>query len=569
MLTGMRSFAEACERVAATRKKTEKIRILAELFRASPREDAALAAVFLGGRAFPAKEETTLDVGGALLGRAVIAASGADEAALSAAYRRHGDLGAAAYDLFALAGHEGEDRSLAQVEAGLRAIAAARGQAAKLAALGDLFAGAGPLEVKYLVKIITGELRIGLKESLVEEAIAAAFAAPLAAVQRAGMLLGDAGEVLALAADEALDRAKMRLFHAVAPMLATPAESAVSAFEAFPDARVEDKYDGIRAQVHVKGGVARMFSRTLDEVTESFPDLVPELARFAGEAILDGEIVAYREGRALSFAELQKRLGRKKPPKALQREVPVAFIAFDLLYAEGELFLEKPLAERHARLDLLFASRRPTAAPAHGQLALFATEAAPAGAVLRAPVHAATSAASLEALFDEARARGNEGLMIKDAASPYTPGRRGQAWLKLKRELGTLDVVVTAVEYGHGRRAGVLSDYTFAVRDGERLLTIGKAYSGLTDAEIAELTPWFVAHTIEDHGHLRVVEPLLVIEVAFNNMMETRRHSSGLALRFPRIVRVRRDKRVDDIDTLETARALFARQNVTPDPEPS
>jgi DNA ligase-1 len=166
----------------------------------------------------------------------------------------------------------------------------------------------------------------------------------------------------------------------------------------------------------------------------------------------------------------------------------------------------------------------------------------------------------LNQLFDAAQARGNEGLMIKDPESSYAPGRRGKSWLKLKRELATLDVVVTAVEWGHGKRIGVLSDYTFAVRDGDRLLNVGKAYSGLTDAEIADMTKWFLEHTMEDHGFRRIVEPKIVLEVAFNNMMQSERHESGYALRFPRIVRLRPDKSPEEADTIERAREIFERQ---------
>jgi len=187
---------------------------------------------------------------------------------------------------------------------------------------------------------------------------------------------------------------------------------------------------------------------------------------------------------------------------------------------------------------------------------------APQSLVLRAPARSADSPQQLEELFELARARGNEGLMIKDPQSPYLPGRRGRFWIKLKRELAMLDVVVTAVEYGHGKRANVLSDYTFAVRDGERLLNVGKAYSGLTDAEIAELTQWFLAHTLDDRGFLRRVEPKVVLEVTFNNVMKSSRHESGYALRFPRIVRIRTDKRADEIDTLARVREIFDQQKL-------
>jgi DNA ligase-1 len=175
-------------------------------------------------------------------------------------------------------------------------------------------------------------------------------------------------------------------------------------------------------------------------------------------------------------------------------------------------------------------------------------------------VFRASSSDELEELFGAAQARGNEGLMIKDLNSAYTPGKRGKTWLKMKRELATLDVVVTAVEYGHGKRVGVLSDYTFAVWDGDRLLNIGKAYSGLTDVEIAEMTQWFLDHTIEDQGFRRTVEPKIVLEVAFNNMMKSERHSSGYALRFPRIVRLRRDKTAEEADTMDAVRKIYDAQ---------
>ena len=322
-----------------------------------------------------------------------------------AAYRRHGDLGAAAHDLLSARAAPGpRGLALAEVERRFRAVAAAKGPADKTAAVRDLLSAASPLEAKYLVKIVTGDLRIGSKESLVEEAIAAAFGATPAAVQRANMLLGDLGEVVRLADAGRLADATMRLFHPVAPMLASPAASAEEAFEhCDPEqgraALVEDKYDGIRAQAHVGRGEARVFSRTLDDVTLAFPELAAELARFGGEVILDGEVLAFRDGRALPFSELQKRLGRKRVTTALGREVPVAFVAFDVLLADGSLLVDRPLDERVVTLDRLFAERRPASPSdaARGQLAL-AFDAAPPGVVLRAPCHTAESPAGLASL---------------------------------------------------------------------------------------------------------------------------------------------------------------------------
>jgi DNA ligase-1 len=247
----------------------------------------------------------------------------------------------------------------------------------------------------------------------------------------------------------------------------------------------------------------------------------------------------------------------------MMREIPVAYLVFDVLCSGGELLLDRPLRERAQILDKLLAAPRPVAvsqSPAQSRFG-FEGEELSSAAVLRAPVSSAHSPDDIENLFAAARARGNEGLMIKDLDSRYTPGRRGKSWLKLKRELATLDVVVTAVEYGHGKRIGVLSDYTFAVWDGDRLVNIGKAYSGLTDAEIAEMTQWFLKHVTRDEGLRLQVEPKIVLEVAFNNMLKSARHESGYALRFPRVVRLRPDKRPEDADTIETVREIYDRQH--------
>jgi DNA ligase 1 len=361
-------------------------------------------------------------------------------------------------------------------------------------------------------------------------------------------------------------------------MLASPAESADDALSYFHDPLVEDKYDGIRAQAHCAGGEVRIFSRTRDEITESFPELPEALSILREDVILDGEIVAWsyvseelsESGRALPFSALQQRLGRKKVSEEMIRRVPVAYLVFDVLYSGGELLIDRPLREREGILDALLTSETPyhrgdsetrrRIKISQARLA-FEFEEELETRVLRAPVFHAASATELNALFDAAQAHGNEGLMIKDPESLYTPGRRGKSWLKLKRELATLDVVVTAVEWGHGKRIGVLSDYTFAVRDGDKLLNIGKAYSGLTDVEIAEMTKWFLEHTIEDQGFSRSVEPKIVLEVAFNNMMRSERHSSGYALRFPRIVRIRPDKLVDEADTIERVREIYEKQH--------
>jgi DNA ligase-1 len=591
----MQKFAECAEGVAATTKKLQKRAIVAEYLKSLSKDEAAVATVFLSGRAFAAWEEMTLQVGGTILWKTVAAISGKSEGELTAAYRRHGDLGAVAGEVLPVRDEQGV--GILEVEKIFRQIAEARGAAAKGAVVRDLLGRARPVEAKYIIKIMTGDLRIGLKESLVEDAIAEAYGATLAEVQRANMLLGDIGEALRLAVESRLGEAKMRMFHPLGFMLASPVESAADGLSYFAEAAVEDKYDGMRAQAHVSGGEVRFYSRTRDEITESFPELPDALAGLRQEVILDGEIVAWEYpeelepeskpkvvdetltpeaeekaaglGRARPFTFLQQRLGRKKVSEELLRDVPVAFVAFDVLYADGELLIDRPLAERARILDGLMESKnlqhrgqRASLGKTQTNLSFDNDGRFSPSRVIRAPAFRAASEDELELLFTAAQERGNEGLMIKDLTSAYLPGKRGKAWLKMKRELATLDVVVTAVEYGHGRRVSVLSDYTFAVWDAEkeRLVNIGKAYSGLTDAEIVEMTRWFLEHTIEDQGFRRTVEPTVVLEVAFNNMMRSERHESGYALRFPRIVRLRPDKLASEADTIERVKEIYRGQ---------
>jgi DNA ligase 1 len=568
----MQRLAQIGEAIGATTKKLEKTALLAEYLKSRPTEEAAISTIFLSGRAFPAYEEATLQVGGSLLWKLIAELSGRTQHELTESYRAHGDLGDVAAAV--LPARASQELNLLQVESKFRDIARARGPTAKSVLLRELLAGVGPLETKYLIKIMTGDLRIGLKESLVEEAIAKAYGVILPQVQRANMLLGDIGETLRYASEGRLGEAKMRLFHPIGFMLASPAATTEEALSYFSDAAVEDKYDGIRAQAHISGDEVQIFSRTRDDITESFPELPDALAGLPHDAILDGEIVAWSSlegsgeelGRALPFSALQQRLGRKTVSDELMRRVPVAYLVFDVIYAGGELLIDRPLRERAEILNTLLLGASPGRARSkaeQGKLVFASPVEVGPGKLIRAPVSEAASPARLEELFTAAQERGNEGLMIKDLQSRYTPGRRGKSWLKLKRELATLDVVVTAVEWGHGKRIEVLSDYTFAVRDSDRLLNVGKAYSGLTDAEIAEMTEWFLEHTLEDQGFRRVVEPKIVLEVAFNNVMRSDRHNSGYALRFPRIVRLRHDKPAEEVDTIKRVEEIYESQSRT------
>jgi len=655
-------------------------------------EDAGLFAMYLAGTPFAEADSRKLNAGGALLTRTLLGVSGATDTALTAAYRRHGDLGSAAFDLLEGKASAEATVTLSEVAEAFAGMAVAKTTAIRAALVEGLLRRATAVETKYLLKLMLGDMRIGVKQSLVEEAIAVAASRrtvidtqenggqagadeiPVADVRHAVMLEADLASAVRRAFEGTLHRARMRLFHPLGFMLASPVdtpEEAVDRFtakpvkvktpkppkpakksrkgkvapvpeagadsaehqgadpEAFADAPetdligtapakpaepspsaagngeadvaasespaaptvqafLEDKYDGMRAQVHCGDSAqpkrVAVYSRNREDVTESFPELEEAFACVgetgAGALILDGEILGwdFDQARALPFAVLGQRIGRKRVTDEWRRQVPVVFMAFDLMYADGALQLHLPLRERRNKLEatieeLVEAVCSPVEAgqpPSTPQTALFSDSSPDVTTkpnlkgvqrLLLSPSRLVESAEDIDRAYAEARARANEGVMLKAADSTYQPGRRGLAWVKLKRELATLDVVITGAEFGSGRRAQSLSDYTFAVRgpSGE-LLNVGKAYSGVTDIEIAELTDWLKAHTLEDFGHFRTVEPQIILEVAFNNIMRSDRHASGFALRFPRIIRIRTDKPVAEIDTVERVEEVYQSQ---------
>ncbi|HET7082746.1 MAG TPA: ATP-dependent DNA ligase [Candidatus Limnocylindria bacterium] len=539
------AFATTAESVAATTSKLRKRDLLASYLRDLPTGDVPIAATFFAGRPLPGNADK-LGLGWVQQSQALAAASGADEQALHDAYLRYSDFGDAAAELLASRSPSGPALTLTDVEAAFRAMSEATGTAARVALMTDLFGRATDAEARFVGRIAARELRIGLREGLLEEAIAAAFERPIDAVRRALMLVGEPGEAALLARDDRLADAALHLGRPIRFMLATPVADADEVMRRVGDeAWIEDKYDGIRAQLHLDPPAPpRLFSRDLNEIGGSFPEVVSAASAFKHRLVIDGELVPYRAGSVLDFASLQTRLGRVDPSPELLEQVPVVLVAFDLLHLDGRDLLETPLRERRAALEGLALPER------SGERFLYS--------------HLATarSADEVEAHFDDARERRNEGLMVKDPGSVYQPGRRGLGWLKLKKALATLDCVVVGVEWGHGKRRGVLSDYTFAVRgpQGDSLLTIGKAYTGLTDAEIAAMTEHFKEITLRDFGRYRTVVPEVVVEIAFDRIMRSSRHKSGFAMRFPRIVRIRDDKTAADIDELPTVEKLFAAQ---------
>ncbi|MEO7203006.1 MAG: ATP-dependent DNA ligase [Candidatus Tumulicola sp.] len=555
----MDEFARTAQRIAQTAATGEKTQLLAAYLRGLESENDLAAAVrFFTGNPFAASDRRTLSIGGAAIARVAKRLWGFDDASFRAAYRDAGDLGSALAMLVRPPQHASLFARPALGPAALSdafaAIASASGKNSakrRETLLEDVFrATDDPASIAFVVKIVTGDLRIGLREGLVLNAIASAFGVDPPAVRRAFMAAGDAGAVAVAARRDTLAEIRVAYGNPIGFMLASPIPFG-DAYPALTGARwaIEDKYDGIRAQAHVGGDRIALFSRTLNDVAATYPEVVAALRELPRRAIFDGEIVAMRDGNVLPFRALQARISRKDVAAALRENVPVAYVAFDLLADADELLLDEPYEHRRERLASMLGSSQSVKVAPHQSLD-------------------SADATLVNEAFEAARARGNEGLMLKRTDSPYAPGRRGKWWIKLKRELSTLDVVVVAVEWGHGKRSNVLSDYTFAVRgDDGQLVAIGKAYSGLTDAEIAELTPWFLERRLpleSQRAKARSseipVEPEIVLEVAFDVIAVSDLHESGFSLRFPRIVRIRDDKPAAEIDTLDRVREIHDEQ---------
>jgi len=555
----MKRFAETAEAIASDPSKLAKVALLGAYLRSLDDADLAPAARFFTGNPFPQNSEHALSVGGATIVAAARAVWDITDEQLSRGYRASGDLGAALAPYLRPPHDLGLFRTTLTPRVFmslLNEMASASGKRAKgkRQALLERALGActTELEAKYVIKIITGELRIGLREGSIVEGIAAAFSAPILEVRRAAMAAADAGAVAVAAKHGTLANVEIAYGAPIAFMLASPMQFGSEYKELAEQSwLVEDKYDGVRIQAHKHGERIRLFSRRLNDTTHAWPEVAHALRVLDDDAILDGEIVAMRDGNVLPFRYLQTRLQRKDVTPELQAEVPVAFVVFDCLARKGRFLLDEPLETRREELADLRLD----------------------GILHAAPWSAVEAGATQEYLhdrFEAARTRGNEGLVFKRIDSPYAPGKRGKWWIKLKRELDTLDAIVVGVEWGHGKRAGVLSDYTFAVRgNDDELLVIGKAYSGLTDVEIAEMTQWFLAHRIADPDAERVyrrlglsryempVEPTIVVEIAFDVIQKSDLHKSGFSLRFPRIARIRDDKSPAQADTLERVREIY------------
>lgn len=541
----MDALAEVAERVASHASRLRKIAILADYLRQLDDADLERAVRFLSGgpaanvpaaaTLFGKDEVRTLSVGWATLRDAALPATGVDADTFRLCAQEVGDLGETV-GLLVRGRTAGESLTLAAAGELYAQLYRTRQTAEKVRILRHVFSTYRPLAVKYFIKVIGGSLRIGLQAKLVEEAVAAATGAVLEEVRAANNRLGNLAVVALAARHGELHQIEAELFHPMDFMLAKPLDRASDLADP-ENWIVEDKYDGIRSQIHFSNGRVVIFTRGMDEVTQAFPEIENAMQKVPASGVIDGEILAWRDGRALAFTVLQQRIARKRVSRSMIESVPAAFMAYDILFRDGVMLVDRPIEERRAILEETF----------RGQ---------PFPLMISAQWEG-LNAAAIDHLFEHARLRGNEGLLLKRRGSWYEAGKRSGAWYKLKRPYATLDVVITAAEQGHGKRATMLSDYTFAVRSGDSFVNVGKAYSGLTDPEIRELTRILRSNAVGKFGRVIAVKPQIVLEIAFDGIQKSPRHKSGFALRFPRIVRWRQDKQPADVDDLDRVRSLY------------
>jgi len=539
------AFADRAREVESEPSDTGVVELVSDLLE-SAGDDLPVVARFVQGRVFPAWESATLDVGPTLCHEAIASAAGANVSARDVEERlaAEGDIGAvaASYDVggqrgLAAFGDGEDDLDVGEVAAELRRLAEDEGEGSqerKRKRLFTLFNRCSPLEARYLARLVLGEMRIGVGGGTVRDAIAEAFDVPTSAVERALQVSNDYGCVAEVAREEGLDgldAIRLRVGRPVQSMLARTG-TVTEAIEDWGTVGVEVKYDGARVQAHYDGESARLFSRNMEEVTDPLPEIVEFLeTRLAPPAILDGEVVAVEDGDPRPFQEVLRRFRRKHDVERVREEVSLEAHFFDCLHADGEDLLDRPLRDRHDRLEGLLSE---------GVSTLW---------LERDPE-------AIEGIEAEALAAGHEGIMLKNPDSTYSPGRRGKNWLKRKPDVETVDCVVTGAEWGEGRRATLLGTFELSVRSGESYQTIGNVATGITDEELEDLTDLLEPHVRGEEGTSVDIEPAVVFEVGYEEIQPSPTYSSGYALRFPRFLAVREDLDPDEADTVERIERL-------------
>jgi DNA ligase-1 len=555
-------FVSVCEEIQSSTSKNKKVDILSKYLAKLSEDSLPLAARFLGGRIFPKGSALSLNLGFTTIMNSLCEIAELTTTEIQQIYLKYGDLGklgeyaiSKKHTVSLFQQLEKQDTlTMSYVFSILKKIADIEGAGSnkdRKKNLTGLLISCSPMEGKYLIKIMNGELRIGLVEGLVELALAKAFDSSIKDIREAMLLSGDIGSVSLLAKNKTLNTMEVRPLSPLSFMLADVMFTAEEVISYYGKSLIcEYKYDGIRVQLHKFRDTIRMFSRKLEDIAFAFPEIVEafkneSLTSFyfkSSDFILDGEIIGFKNSKPLHFQELQKRLRRKKLTDKFAELVPVIYVIYDILYLEGEQLIKQPLSKRKEILSKI-QFRQP---------------------ILNSTYILTDSIVKIVDLFNQSKEMGHEGLVIKDPSSQYHPGKRGRHWIKLKKELDTIDAVIVIAEYGHGKRAGVLSDYTFAVKDlgdgRNSLKVIGKAYSGLTDREIYEMTDRLRLATIKNEGYRLLVRPEIILEVAFDSIQKSNRHNSGFSLRFPRIKSIRTDKSIAEVDSLQKVIQIYEKQ---------
>ncbi|MCD6037222.1 MAG: putative ligase-like protein, partial [Nitrososphaeraceae archaeon] len=555
-------FVSVCEEIQSSTSKNKKVDILSKYLAKLSEDSLPLAARFLGGRIFPKGSALSLNLGFTTIMNSLCEIAELTTTEIQQIYLKYGDLGklgeyaiSKKHTVSLFQQLEKQDTlTMSYVFSILKKIADIEGAGSnkdRKKNLTGLLISCSPMEGKYLIKIMNGELRIGLVEGLVELALAKAFDSSIKDIREAMLLSGDIGSVSLLAKNKTLNTMEVRPLSPLSFMLADVMFTAEEVISYYGKSLIcEYKYDGIRVQLHKFRDTIRMFSRKLEDIAFAFPEIVEafkneSLTSFyfkSSDFILDGEIIGFKNSKPLHFQELQKRLRRKKLTDKFAELVPVIYVVYDILYLEGEQLIKQPLSKRKEILSKI-QFRQP---------------------ILNSTYILTDSIVKIVDLFNQSKEMGHEGLVIKDPSSQYHPGKRGRHWIKLKKELDTIDAVIVIAEYGHGKRAGVLSDYTFAVKDlgdgRNSLKVIGKAYSGLTDREIYEMTDRLRLATIKNEGYRLLVRPEIILEVAFDSIQKSNRHNSGFSLRFPRIKSIRTDKSIAEVDSLQKVIQIYEKQ---------
>jgi len=554
MRTKFEALVELCEKLESTSKRTLMISLVADFLNSVSMDEVEPAVCMLLGKAFAKWDQRTLEVSWRTLSGVIKRITNAEWSNFSEAFGRTGDIGAATKIVF----ERGKIRkqatlfekplTIVEAQRSLEAIAEATGYGSrerKERLLETLLGRAMPLEAKYIVKIMIGEMRTGFHEGLMELAVSKAFDVPYETVRRASMLTGDIGEVASIAkvqGREGLSRLQFQVFRPIKPMLAQMAEDVNEAIkEHGGETAFEHKLDGARIQIHKSGNDVRIYSRRLTDVTDSFPEIMRLVREEVGarEAILEGEVIALgRDGSPLPFQHLMRRFRRVHNIEKMVKLIPAKLYVFDLIYLNGRSLTSYSYVERRKELKEIVGS-----IPLTKQM------------ITSNPQEA-------ERFLAEAIGEGHEGLMAKKLDSPYTPGVRGKRWFKIKKILEPLDLVIVAAEWGYGRRHNWLSDYYLAALEPEteEFLMVGKTFKGLTDEEIIKMTKRLKELSVREERGRVVVVPRIVVEVAYNEIQKSPKYKCGMALRFARITRIREDKSPEDADTIQKVREIYEEQ---------